>query len=398
MTRTNTSDNISSDTQPEVNNLSGTSAVAGDVIKLYADSTLIASATLTSENISNGINLIPSSSIGSDGTYNLTALITDIAGNAGTSSSAIVYKLDTSNDAPTATLASASASGFVISASDTNVQPDWNSITLDSGSISVTSSAGGTNALNNGSQTTFSISAQAGFSFKALTVSDSVASAVAVTDNSVGTYLVAGSDFGENIGASSTLVNISYGFGGNDNILGGNQSDYIFAGDGDDTITAGLGSDEITGGQGADIFVFNATNNGLDTIKDFDDSQNDVLDLDAIISGGLYNSAGSPVVDGSTGEIALADVDGKFVYYQVSDISAAITEANLFGSNLEFAAEGAVAGIEFILAVGESSGTDGVKLYQVTDGNGNDDMAINQIALIENNSLADIITSTLDVV
>lgn len=71
--------------------------------------------------------------------------------------------------------------------------------------------------------------------------------------------------------------------------------------------------------------------------------------------------------------------------------------ASLFGSNLEFAAEGTTADVEFVLAVGEASGTDGVKLYQVNDGSGSDDMSITQIGLIENNSLADILIANLDV-
>jgi hypothetical protein len=91
-------------------------------------------------------------------------------------------------------------------------------------------------------------------------------------------------------------------------------------------------------------------------------------------------------------------VNNKLVYFQVADVSSAtIDEASLFAGGAEFAAEGTAAGIEFILAVGEASGTDGVKLYQVTDGAGEDDMAITQIALIEGNSLADILTANLDV-
>jgi hypothetical protein len=113
--------------------------------------------------------------------------------------------------------------------------------------------------------------------------------------------------------------------------------------------------------------------------------------------GGEYNNAANAIVDGSPGAIALTDVNNKFVYFEVADVnSATIDEASLFAGG-EFAVEGTTAGVEFILAVGEASGTDGVKLYQVTDGAGEDDMAITQIALIESNSLADILTANLDV-
>ena len=84
-------------------------------------------------------------------------------------------------------------------------------------------------------QTTFTVSEQVGFAFNALTVSDGVASAVAITDSGTGVSLAAGSAFGENIGANDTLVNISYGFDGADNMLG-SQSDYLFGGAEGDTL------------------------------------------------------------------------------------------------------------------------------------------------------------------
>jgi hypothetical protein len=129
---------------------------------------------------------------------------------------------------------------------------------------------------------------------------------------------------------------------------------------------------------------------------DFNRTEGDVLDLSAIITGGAYNNAGTSIVEGSTGAISLADVNNEFVFFQVADVaSATIDEASLFAAGAEFAAEGTTAGIEFILAVGESSGTNGVKLFQVTDGAGVDDMAITQLALLQNNSLADILSANL---
>jgi Ca2+-binding RTX toxin-like protein len=184
---------------------------------------------------------------------------------------------------------------------------------------------------------------------------------------------------------------------GNDTITGGLGDDTIIGGTGVDTIIGGAGNDDLTGGTGADIFTFTATANGLDTIRDFTFSGDvDVLDLDAIITGGVYDN-GTAVVDGSKGAIALADVNNKFVYFQVTDVgTATINETELFAGG-EFAGEGTAAGIEFILAVGEASGTDGVKLYQVTDGADTDDMVITQISLIEGISLANILTANLDV-
>jgi hypothetical protein len=215
----------------------------------------------------------------------------------------------------------------------------------------------------------------------------------AVAKSTSGELAITGTGFGDNLNASTYTGNSSKGLTMNG--LGAN--DTIVATSFNDKITGGTGNDTITGGTGADTFTFEAANNGLDTIKDYDDSQNDILDLDAIITGGLYNS-GTAVADGSTGAISLANVNNKFVHLQVTDISSAtINEASLFGTDLEFEAEGTTADVEFILAVGEGSGTDGVKLYQVNDGSGANDMSITQIGLIENNSLADILTANLDV-
>ena len=397
---TNTTDNISSDSSPQVRiTFINTGAVANDVVSLYSGSSVIATATLSATDVTNGITVTPGSALGADGTYVLKAVITDAAGNVGVvDSNTISYQLDAANDAPTATLVSVSSTDFVILAADADVQPDWNSLTLDSGGITLVSSAGGTSSLNNGADTTFTIGTQAILVGKALSVSDGVATAVAVTSGGVAVQVNAGTDFAENIGANNGVINISYGFDDDDNMLGGDKGDYLFGGAGDDVIRGRAGDDEVTGGTGADTFTFEATSNGLDTIKDFNDTEGDILDLDAIITGGEYNTAGTAIVEGSTSAIALADVNNKFVYFQVADVSSAtIDEASLFAAAAEFAAEGTTAGIEFILAVGEASGAHGVNLYQVTDGAGEDDMSITQIASIEGNSLADILTANLDV-
>ena len=391
-TGTNTSDNISADAAPQVRvTFSGAEAATGDTVTLYAGASSVATATLSSTDISNGITLTPSSSIGADGTYSLTAVITDVAGNVGASSSAISYQLDTSNAAPTASVVAVSSSGFTLLASDGDVQPDWNVATLDSGSVTLNSSA-----LNNGSNTTFTIGEQSVLSSNELLVSDGVAGAVAVTSGGTAVKLNGGTEFNDNIGGTDNKVNINYGFSGEDILTGKGEADFLFGGADGDTLRARGGDDTLSGGTGADTFVFESSGNGLDTITDFDDTQSDVLDLDAIITGGLYNS-GTAVDATANNAIALANVDNKFVYFEVSDVtSATIDEASLFGGSLDFAAEG-TSTIEFVLAVGEGSGTDGVKLYQVNDGTGANDMAITQIALIENNSLADILNANLDI-
>lgn len=211
-----------------------------------------------------------------------------------------------------------------------------------------------------------------------------------------GTKIFALTDGNDSLFTITEADAITLGLAGNDSITGTSGFDIISGGAGADVLRGGGGNDLLIGGSGADTFVFESTANGLDTIVDFSRTEGDILDLSAIITGGAYNNAGTAIVDGSTGAISLADVNNKFVFFQVADVaSAIIDEASLFAAGAEFAAEGSTAGIEFILAVGEASGTGGVKLYQVTDGSGVDDMVITQIAELQNNSLADILSANL---
>lgn len=80
-----------------------------------------------------------------------------------------------------------------------------------------------------------------------------------------------------------------FGSGGNDNIEGGDGNDLLFNGGGNDTVNGGAdtdtlwgggGNDILTGGEGADTFAF-ASDNGNDTITDFDLTA-DILDLSEI--------------------------------------------------------------------------------------------------------------------
>ncbi|PCJ98157.1 MAG: hypothetical protein COA45_08370 [Zetaproteobacteria bacterium] len=83
--------------------------------------------------------------------------------------------------------------------------------------------------------------------------------------------------------------------GGHDVINGGAGDDLIFAQEGNDIISGGLGNDVIYGGAGADIFLFEAINEGVDTVKDFDFSEGDVVDFSALLSG--YDSLSDDIAD-----------------------------------------------------------------------------------------------------
>ncbi|MBO6503232.1 MAG: calcium-binding protein [Kordiimonadaceae bacterium] len=56
---------------------------------------------------------------------------------------------------------------------------------------------------------------------------------------------------------------------GSDTLFGGSGDDFLFGGANDDILHAGAGNDDLSGGDGADTFMF-GTDNGNDTITDFD--------------------------------------------------------------------------------------------------------------------------------
>ena len=201
-------------------------------------------------------------------------------------------------------------------------------------------------------------------------------------------------------GSTNALV-VTATVGGTTDLSGISNSSNWTSGTDTVTINAGTGAETISGTQlndtiaittdaAIDTVTFLATNNGKDTITGFDATAEDILDLSAIIDGGVYNS-GTAVADGSTGNIALAGLNNKLVFVSTADVTGTFTEATLFAAD-EFAVEGTVA-YEFVLAVGEATGTDGVRLFQVTDGTGADDMAVTEIGVVNGFAL-DALTAT----
>ncbi|MFN3826456.1 MAG: type I secretion C-terminal target domain-containing protein [Micavibrio sp.] len=84
--------------------------------------------------------------------------------------------------------------------------------------------------------------------------------------------------------ASETIGTNGGREGGNDVLRGGAGDDMIFGQEGNDQIYGGTGNDTLYGGSGADDFIFEALNNGVDTIKDFSVSEGDALDLSAMLT------------------------------------------------------------------------------------------------------------------
>ena len=87
------------------------------------------------------------------------------------------------------------------------------------------------------------------------------------------------------------------GGAGDDILSGGRNDDTLVGGKGDDTLIGGKGDDTLTGGRGSDTIVQDFSQQGADTVTDFNPSQ-DTIDLQGF--GGIENVS----------RISLTEVDG----------------------------------------------------------------------------------------
>lgn len=72
--------------------------------------------------------------------------------------------------------------------------------------------------------------------------------------------------------------------GGKDVLNGGEGNDLIFGQEGDDLIIGSEGNDILYGGSGADTFFYDAVQDRIDSIMDFDAAEGDVLDLSELLT------------------------------------------------------------------------------------------------------------------
>jgi Ca2+-binding RTX toxin-like protein len=85
-------------------------------------------------------------------------------------------------------------------------------------------------------------------------------SGAAVGDTYVSIEGLAGSDTGDDKLGGDNGNNDLYGNGGNDQLIGARGNDWLYG---------GMGEDTLSGGAGNDIFYFDSTSEGVDTITDF---------------------------------------------------------------------------------------------------------------------------------
>jgi Ca2+-binding RTX toxin-like protein len=100
-----------------------------------------------------------------------------------------------------------------------------------------------------------------------------------------------------------------------DTLLGGVGADTLLGGDGDDTLTGGNGADLLTGGNGNDTFVFNSPVELLDTITDFNVTDDTINVLASGFGGGLSvgEISASQFLSGA-GVTSATDTAHRFIY------------------------------------------------------------------------------------
>jgi hypothetical protein len=114
------------------------------------------------------------------------------------------------------------------------------------------------------------------------------------------------------------------GLGGNDILLGDGGNDTLIGGNGNDVLLGGQGGDSLWGNQGNDVFAL-SSNQGNDTINDFQDGQ----DFIGLLNGLTYSSLVIRQIDGTT---EISTQDSNEILATLAGISANVITAADFVS------------------------------------------------------------------
>ncbi len=135
-------------------------------------------------------------------------------------------------------------------------------------------------------------------------------------------HVVWGSNAGNSITASGGSDFIIFGLNGvdtlngssgNDHLYGGNGGDTLYGNNGSDFLFGEAGHDTLTGGLGADTFVLALPASSSDTVKDFNVSEGDLIDLSNILD---FDSGTQTITDyviitsSGPSQILSVDLDG----------------------------------------------------------------------------------------
>ncbi|MCS5706605.1 VCBS domain-containing protein, partial [Synechococcus sp. FGCU-3] len=231
---------------------SGDSLASVRIVTLPATGTITLSGNAVSANqivsaddITAGL-LIYTPALNSEATQNFAFTVLDSNGAESAATKTFTLTINAINTVPTVSFVGATASGFTILATD-----------LDSSDVlTLVSAVSGSSAVNNGTNTTFTVSPDVSDTNVDLAVTDGEVSVPVLIDGN-NTVVYIGTEGDNTPGAVNAGESvIMYGFGGNDVLTGGTGKDYLFGGAGNDTISTGGGADVIDAGSGTDTLQF----------------------------------------------------------------------------------------------------------------------------------------------
>ena len=310
--------NVSQDDTPTVrvtlNGTGLTAPVVGDVVNVYSGLTLVGTKTLTALDITNDFADVTTSDLGPEGTYSLTARVTDAAGNESAASNTVALTVD--QTAPTDITWTASSAGNAL---PTGVIATLSTPDLDSASYiyAEVSSTPDVFTISGNSVSTTGLA-----NLTTYTIVVNVTDLAGNTSSPNETFnIITGSGTGQTLpsgGSGDGGDDILYGLNGADLILGGSGNDNLFGQEGNDTLTGGTGNDTMDGGAGTDSLDFSDATGGIN-FSLVQSSSNTTVDLSAVGLGsdtyrnmeGVIGSGNNDTFSGSTSNDILVGGGGN---------------------------------------------------------------------------------------
>ncbi|QSJ15967.1 calcium-binding protein [Nostoc sp. UHCC 0702] len=109
----------------------------------------------------------------------------------------------------------------------------------------------------------------------------------------------------------------------NNQLFGNDGNDTILGGAGNDLLDGGLGNDNLTGGSGVDTFVFNSLSEGIDTIKDYNFAEADIIQISKVGFGATSISDFSYNL--STGTLSFLNTEFAVIENSPSSLNIVLT-------------------------------------------------------------------------
>jgi Ca2+-binding RTX toxin-like protein len=163
---------------------------------------------------------------------------------------------------------------------------------------------------------------------------DSIGDTSVETDETISLQLAAGT--GYTVGTSTAQIATIINDDGTRRQKGTNGKDVILGTNLGDILSGGLGNDTLTGSDGGDSFLFNATNEGIDTITDFSVGSDYLLIKGSAFGGGLVSGDTITSAQFIIGTAA-TNASQRFIYNSTSGALFFDVDGNGATSAIQFA-------------------------------------------------------------